>query len=596
MAIETKTSVDVQTLPPFKRFIMSIGTLPTSYLESMSYAELLMWFCNFLQEQVIPAVNNNADAIREIQDFLNTLDLQDEVDNKLDEMAEDGTLQEIIASYLNSKAIFAFDTINDLKNATNLINGSYAQTLGYYEKNDDGGALYSIRTITNNDVVNDEDIVSLSNEDLIAELICKETLSLKTFGAYGDNSHDDTDVIKDALAYCSTKGLNLYIPIGIYLINDNIEVPENSKVFGYNDNNLTGTNSTIKATTSNSNILIHNNSDVGYLNFDGNNIADVMLSCEARLNVHDIRLINCLIAMQPATTNSNISGFYRVKIRDSVTGINWIDNNAGNGQGCYFENIDMLGVKYGLILKQPSNRFNNLCIQGSPAGCLPIDIYSNSNLFMSTYLENSNASHEVDFHTSSYNEFYGNRVLMYPDYFTNNNGKNKIVMASNQNSNIIYNTGNNAFDKVSLPVTYSANGSPGACVTAEKDSSNNRIIIKTVGTGTQTRVNFDTTTSYNLENRCYQHGDYNKFKSPFFYRGTYTPSSLPDGGSATTETTRFNMNNPIYFAQTTTHGVTCEVTKRTGADGIKITFYNNSGTDLSHTELVYNIIGCDWIQ
>ena len=56
MAIDTTTSVDVQTLTPFKKFIMSLGALPTSYLESMSYAELLMWFCNYLQETVIPTV------------------------------------------------------------------------------------------------------------------------------------------------------------------------------------------------------------------------------------------------------------------------------------------------------------------------------------------------------------------------------------------------------------------------------------------------------------------------------------------------------------------------------------------------------------
>ena len=63
------TSVDVKTLTPFKRFIMTLGLLPTSYLESMTYAELVMWFCNFLQEQVIPTVNNNAEAVIELQPF-----------------------------------------------------------------------------------------------------------------------------------------------------------------------------------------------------------------------------------------------------------------------------------------------------------------------------------------------------------------------------------------------------------------------------------------------------------------------------------------------------------------------------------------------
>ena len=32
MAVNTTTSVDVQTLTPFRRFIMTLGILPTSYL------------------------------------------------------------------------------------------------------------------------------------------------------------------------------------------------------------------------------------------------------------------------------------------------------------------------------------------------------------------------------------------------------------------------------------------------------------------------------------------------------------------------------------------------------------------------------------
>ena len=50
---------NVTILPPFKKFCMTIGELPSSYLESMTYGEMLMWFCNYLQETVIPTVNPN---------------------------------------------------------------------------------------------------------------------------------------------------------------------------------------------------------------------------------------------------------------------------------------------------------------------------------------------------------------------------------------------------------------------------------------------------------------------------------------------------------------------------------------------------------
>ena len=112
MAIETNELIDVKSLPPFKKFIMTIGNLPTSYLESMTYGEMLMWFCNYLQETVIPTVNNNALAVEELQElyielknyvdnYFDNLDIQQEVNRKLDDMAENGTLTDLITRYLN---------------------------------------------------------------------------------------------------------------------------------------------------------------------------------------------------------------------------------------------------------------------------------------------------------------------------------------------------------------------------------------------------------------------------------------------------------------------------------------------------------------
>ena len=139
--IEEKTVI----LPPFKHFIMTVGEIPTSYLETMTYYEMLVWFTNYLGKTVIPAINENGEAVTELQnlfvelqnyvnDYFENLDVQEEINNKLDDMVEAGTLQEIIADYLNSKAVFGYDTVQDMKEATNLINGSYAKTLGYYEK------------------------------------------------------------------------------------------------------------------------------------------------------------------------------------------------------------------------------------------------------------------------------------------------------------------------------------------------------------------------------------------------------------------------------------------------------------------------------
>ena len=124
MAIETNELIDVQTLSPFKKFIMTIGNIPTSYLESMSYAELLMWFCNYLQNTVIPTVNNNAQAVEELQglyitlhdyveNYFDNLDVQEEINNKLDAMAENGTLTNLIKNYVDPIQEAFEDEIND---------------------------------------------------------------------------------------------------------------------------------------------------------------------------------------------------------------------------------------------------------------------------------------------------------------------------------------------------------------------------------------------------------------------------------------------------------------------------------------------------
>lgn len=97
----------IQILKPFTRFCCSIGAIPTSYLVSLTYEEQLLWLCDYLQNTIIPTVNQNADAVTELQNlytqlknyvdnYFTNLDVQNEINNKLDEMATDGTLDKII--------------------------------------------------------------------------------------------------------------------------------------------------------------------------------------------------------------------------------------------------------------------------------------------------------------------------------------------------------------------------------------------------------------------------------------------------------------------------------------------------------------------
>lgn len=143
----------VQNLQPFKKFCMTIGALPSSYLESLTYQELLLWFCDYLQNTVIPTVNNNAEAVKELQNlyielknyvdnYFSNLDVQDEINNKLDEMVEDGTLYNLIFS--SSSLIKTYNTFIDLQNDNNITNNLIVKVLGYNSLNDGFEAFLKI--------------------------------------------------------------------------------------------------------------------------------------------------------------------------------------------------------------------------------------------------------------------------------------------------------------------------------------------------------------------------------------------------------------------------------------------------------------------
>lgn len=210
-------TIDTVDTSPFKKLVMTIGELPTSFVESMTYYELLAWLCNYLENTVIPAINNNAEVSEELQakfielhdyveNYFNNLDVQEEINNKLDAMAEDGTLQEIITTYIQSNVAWTFDTVADMKLATNLIAGSYARTLGYNTINDGGGATYYI---TDTGTANEQDVIAINT--LYANLVLPDNLTPQMFGAYGDGTHDDTDIIQDCIDFVSGKPIKLFL-------------------------------------------------------------------------------------------------------------------------------------------------------------------------------------------------------------------------------------------------------------------------------------------------------------------------------------------------------------------------------------------------
>lgn len=245
----------ITSLNSFARFCCTIGNLPSSYMVSLTYEEQLLWFCDYLQNTVIPAVNNNAEVVKELQElyvklknyvdnYFENLDVQNEINQKLDKMAQDGTLQEIITSYLKINGILSFNNINDLKTSENLVNGSFVKTYGFYELNDLGGAFYKIREINNKDIVNEINIISLNNENLIAELILNDEMNILQFGINENNSNRINEFInllenKTLLFNNVDYKLNqdLILPSNIKLIGNNTTISSDDDII-LNDNNI----------------------------------------------------------------------------------------------------------------------------------------------------------------------------------------------------------------------------------------------------------------------------------------------------------------------------------------------------------------------
>ena len=123
------TIVPSSGVPMFRYFCQKV--LPAVYDDSLSYYELLCKITAKVNE-IIATQNTQVDAIKELQslyvelknyvdNYFTNLDVQTEINNKLDQMAQDGTLQEIIGAYLNTKSLLGFDNVSDMINSENLI-------------------------------------------------------------------------------------------------------------------------------------------------------------------------------------------------------------------------------------------------------------------------------------------------------------------------------------------------------------------------------------------------------------------------------------------------------------------------------------------
>lgn len=106
--------------------------LPLVYDDSLSYYEVLCKTLNYLNEfaEKNEILENEFNELKSFVDnYFNNLNVQNEINNKLDEMIKDGTLETILKSFLNRKYIFIGDSyILGYSNDGNIYN-SYANII-----------------------------------------------------------------------------------------------------------------------------------------------------------------------------------------------------------------------------------------------------------------------------------------------------------------------------------------------------------------------------------------------------------------------------------------------------------------------------------
>ena len=237
-----------KNLTPFKWFVLENFPFIEADFDALTEWQL---FCKLGKEinKIIDSQNvvgtemeKFSQAFIELQNYVNNyfenLDVQDEINNKLNEMAESGKLQEIIGEFLKLNSLLVFNTVNEMKNSTNLIANSKVRTLGFHKLNDKGGASYYIREVTNQDSVDEMFLIAINNSNLVAELIIDSSgLNVLQLGAVGDKSTDNYNVFNKAINYLLNQtGTNsfaynnnntlktLLIPNGKYYISQQITI------------------------------------------------------------------------------------------------------------------------------------------------------------------------------------------------------------------------------------------------------------------------------------------------------------------------------------------------------------------------------------
>ena len=387
-------------IPLFRRWVLQNFPFIEQDFDALTDYQLICKVVEYLNK-CIETVNTSTEqievltnAFNQLKDYVDhyfdNIDVQEEINNKLDAMVEDGTLQEIIASYIQSQVAWTFDTVADMKNSNNLINGSYAQTLGFHNVNDGGGALYKI---TNSGTANEMDVIAVG--DLYAHLTDYQVITPEQFGAYGDGTHDDAPNIRCALSYINSKnGGTLLLNTKTYLINSVANPDETVTRFFNIPNNLTMIGKgTIKVADNFGDydcifVYVSALDNITFKDFtiDDNTTNNPVLNTTGGTEGHNRTAFRLIAYATKNITIDNITfddcaGVWQIIMEKVINGR--ITNVTINYSTDVNINYDRTSIYFGALYGE----INNCTLYGNGKGGTAFELHGNDNIFTNNYVE-----------------------------------------------------------------------------------------------------------------------------------------------------------------------------------------------------------------
>lgn len=404
-------------IPLFRRAVLQSFPFIEEDFDALTDYELLCKVVEYLNKVIEQQnlVGENTDELlrvylelkKYVDSYLNDETLQPLINNKLDEMASDGTLLNILSDYTNIERVYP--THADLVlDTSNLVNNMKVKTLGYYTLGDGGNAEYIVKTSEPSNTYYEQ-----LDTNLYIQLIHNPIMNVESFGLKSNDLTVDNASKLNSILTIFGNNITLLFKNSTYYFNKHIQIPTSA--------NLIGNNTTFNFTNTDKNTLIDTPDDNNERTI---NIKNIEISMNEQLfgsgktynEGTSIRLFNII--------NSTIEN---IKITNTITG------NILNGIWLR-ENCKNVNIKNCNINLQPGQY---------ESGCLWLWCYYSTSIMSNITIENCNLSantrDEIIAQWGDSNALISN-VLYKNCKITETNSNSKVMSISirNNEKNIIF--------------------------------------------------------------------------------------------------------------------------------------------------------------